>query len=129
MELKNYQKRVLHELDTYISLLNSTKNLNTAYNEHWHTLGISIGLGHNTLPPYNDVLSGVPHVCFKVPTGGGKTLLACASIKHIFDGIGALNTKAVVWLVPSTAIRKTLIASKSTSISARASRSTTVRRG
>ena len=96
MELKNYQKRVLHELDTYISLLNSTKNLNTAYNKHWHTLGISIGLGHNTLPPYNDVLSGVPHVCFKVPTGGGKTLLACASIKHIFDGIGALNTKAVV---------------------------------
>ena len=110
MELKNYQKRVLHELDAYISLLNSTKNLNTAYNKHWHTLGISIGLGHNTLPPYNDVLSGVPHVCFKVPTGGGKTLLACASIKHIFDGIGALNTKAVVWLVPSTAILEQTIA-------------------
>ena len=110
MELKNYQKRVLHELDAYISLLNSTKNLNTAYNEHWHALGISIGLGHNTLPPYNDVLSGVPHVCFKVPTGGGKTLLACASIKHIFDGIGALNTKAVVWLVPSTAILEQTIA-------------------
>ena len=32
VELKNYQKRVLHELDAYISLLNSTKNLNTAYN-------------------------------------------------------------------------------------------------
>lgn len=104
MELKNYQKRVLNELDAYIALLNSTQNLDKAYNQHWHNLGIPVGMGYNALPPYNDVLPRVPHVCFKVPTGGGKTLLACASIKHIFDGMGVMNTKAVVWLVPSTAI-------------------------
>ena len=102
MELKNYQKRVLRELDAYMSLLNSTHNLNTAYNEHWNRLGISIGF--NGLPPYNNVIPGVPHVCFKVPTGGGKTILACAAIKHIFSGMGTLKTKAVVWLVPSNAI-------------------------
>ena len=102
MELKNYQKRVLRELDAYIALLNSTQNLNTAYNRHWNQLGIHIGF--DGLPPYNDVLPGVPHVCFKVPTGGGKTLLACASIRHIFAGMGMMKTKAVVWLAPSTAI-------------------------
>lgn len=102
MELKNYQKRVLRELDEYISLLNSTQNLNSAYNQHWSKLGISVGF--DGLPPYNDVLPGVPHVCFKVPTGGGKTLLACASIKHIFSGMCMMKKRAVVWLVPSTAI-------------------------
>lgn len=102
MDLKNYQKRVLRELDAYIALLASTQNLNTAYNRHWHQLGIAVGFGG--LPPYNDVLPGVPHVCFKVPTGGGKTLLACASIRHIFAGMGMMKARAVVWLVPSTAI-------------------------
>lgn len=102
MELKNYQKRVLRELDAYMELLNSTQNLNTAYNRHWNQLGIHIGF--DGLPPYNDVLPGVPHVCFKVPTGGGKTLLACASIRHIFAGMGMMKTKAVVWLAPSAAI-------------------------
>lgn len=41
LELKNYQKRVLRELDAYIALLASTQNLNTAYNRHWHQLGIA----------------------------------------------------------------------------------------
>lgn len=70
LELKNYQKRVLRELDAYIALLASTQNLNTAYNRHWHQLGIAVGFGG--LPPYNDVLPGVPHVCFKVPTAWRK---------------------------------------------------------
>ena len=87
MELKNYQKRVLRELDAYMSLLNSTQSLNAAYNKHWQQLGIAVGL--SGLPPYNDMLPGVPHVCFKVPTGGG---------------MGMMKTKAVVWLVPSNAI-------------------------
>ena len=103
MELKNYQKRVLHDLDEYIELLNSTQSLNQAYNEHWRRQGVSVGF-HSGLPPYNDVLPGVPHVCFKVPTGGGKTLLACASLKHIFSGMGMMKTQAVVWLAPSSAI-------------------------
>ena len=43
MELKNYQKRVLRELDAYMSLLNSTQSLNAAYNKHWEQLGIAVG--------------------------------------------------------------------------------------
>lgn len=43
-------------------------------------------------------------MCFKVPTGGGKTFLAANSIKPIFDSMPHIHPKAVVWLVPSDAI-------------------------
>ena len=56
------------------------------------------------MPPYNSELAGVPQVCFKVPTGGGKTFLAANSIKPIFDSMPYIHPKAVVWLVPSDAI-------------------------
>lgn len=102
MELKNYQKRVLRNLDDFMGLLNSTQNIEQAYVKSWENQGIPVGLGG--MPVFNHVLPHVPHVCFKVPTGGGKTLLACAALKHIFDGMGITRLKAVVWLVPSNSI-------------------------
>ena len=53
---------------------------------------------------YQDVLPGVPNLCFKVPTGGGKTFLACSAVRPVFDALPFTKTKAVVWLVPSDAI-------------------------
>ena len=61
-------------------------------------------MGIDGMPPYNSELAGVPQVCFKVPTGGGKTFLAANSIKPIFDSMPHIHPKAVVWLVPSDAI-------------------------
>jgi len=61
-------------------------------------------VGMNGLPPYNSVIPGIPHVCLKVPTGGGKTFIAASSIKPIFDSMPNMRAKAVVWLVPSDAI-------------------------
>ena len=61
-------------------------------------------MGIAGMPPYNSELAGVPQVCFKVPTGGGKTFLAANSIKPIFDSMPHIHPKAVVWLVPSDAI-------------------------
>lgn len=56
------------------------------------------------MPAYNTDINGVPHVCIKVPTGGGKTYIAANAIKPIFDSILPMHTKAVVWLVPSDSI-------------------------
>lgn len=54
--------------------------------------------------------------CLKVPTGGGKTFLACNAIKPIFDGLPSTKTKVVVWLVPSDSIlSQTMNALKSSS--------------
>ena len=56
-------------------------------------------LGH-----YKDILPGVPNLCFKVPTGGGKTFIACNAIRSVFGALPISKAKAVVWLVPSDAI-------------------------
>ena len=41
----------------------------------------------------------IPHVCIKVPTGGGKTRMAAAMLQRIGKGRGL-----VLWMVPSDAI-------------------------
>ena len=41
----------------------------------------------------------IPHICFKVPTGGGKTLLAAAALERLPRQRGL-----VLWIVPSKAI-------------------------
>jgi len=46
----------------------------------------------------------VPNVTMKVPTGGGKTYLACAALSRIFGRYLASNTGFVLWIVPNEAI-------------------------
>lgn len=104
MELKMYQKTVINDLSRFLSLLSEKQSIRQAYNDLWEEKGLSVGL--SGMPPYNMVLQGVPHVCLKVPTGGGKTYLAANTIKPIFDSMPNIHPKAVVWLVPSDAILK-----------------------
>ena len=99
MELKNYQEIVLKDLDDYIDNILLTRNAGKAYDKLWQDKGVRVG-GSNGIQLYNDFLGGVPNVCFKVPTGGGKTILGCAALKHIFDAMGRNKKKVVVWLVP-----------------------------
>lgn len=102
MELKTYQQAVLQDLVRYLALTNEKGNYITAYKNLWEEKGFPVGF--NGMKPYQDLLDGVPHVCFKVPTGGGKTFQACCSLKPIFDALPANKMKAVVWLVPSEPI-------------------------
>ena len=41
----------------------------------------------------------IPHICFKLPTGGGKTLLGTAVLERMNQ-----NNGLVLWMVPSNAI-------------------------
>lgn len=102
MNLKNYQKRVLRNLCSYLNCLNETRDVFKAYNQHWTSQDVKVGLGGVQL--YQNNIAGAPHVCFKVPTGGGKTFLACASVKPIFDAMPKNKAQIVAWLVPSNAI-------------------------
>lgn len=45
-----------------------------------------------------------PDITLKVPTGGGKTYLACAGLSRIFGRYLAANTGFVLWIVPNEAI-------------------------
>lgn len=102
MKLKNYQIQVIRDLERFLELLIEKQSISSAYSTLWYEKGLNVGI--DGMPPYNSELAGVPQVCFKVPTGGGKTFLAANSIKPIFDSMPHIHPKAVVWLVPSDAI-------------------------
>lgn len=55
--------------------------------------------------PYQPLFGEVPSICLRVPTGGGKTLLAAHAVA--LAGRAVLDTDAPValWLTPSDAIR------------------------
>lgn len=103
MELKSYQARTIQELKEFIAFTKTSKNAAEAYENYWKSKGI-IPASDANIKPYNDSVKNAPHVCLKVPTAGGKTFIACSSLKAIFDEYSAIQKKAVVWLVPSDSI-------------------------
>lgn len=102
MELKKYQKQVMRDLSGYLTCVNNGTNLFSAWREYWFAKDVAVGLGG--VPSYNNAIERVPHVCMKVPTGGGKTFMACASVKRIFEALPTGKPQVVVWLVPSDSI-------------------------
>jgi len=99
MELKKYQKAVISDLMDYLALL-PEMSASEAFKTFWTAKNVPLQIGEY----YHDTLNGVPNVCVKVPTGGGKTFIAASAIAPIFDSLPHTKTKAVVWLVPSDSI-------------------------
>lgn len=102
MELKHYQQEVINDLNNFLIKLNQFNNPAKAYEEFWKDKNVSIGFG--AIKHYKELIKGTPNICFKIPTGGGKTFVACNSIKPVFDNIPERKAKVVVWLVPSDTI-------------------------
>ncbi len=59
-------------------------------------------------PPPN--LPDLPYVCLRIPTGGGKTILAAHSIGVAADSFLRTDAPTVLWLVPSQTIRDQTLA-------------------
>ena len=70
MELKNYQRAVIRDLERYLEILMQTGSIETAYRRLWEEKHVPVGPGG--MPRYQDLLPGVANVCLKVPTGGGR---------------------------------------------------------
>ncbi|SFH68310.1 type III restriction enzyme [Selenomonas ruminantium] len=104
MELKKYQKDVLSDLRAYLKCLVETPDLNQAWKTYWESRDFHVGNGG--IPDYRHDLPESPNVCMKVPTGGGKTIIACSAVADIFHGLGYKpgQPRMVVWLVPSDSI-------------------------
>ena len=92
----------MRDLSAYLTCVNHGTNLYSAWREYWFAKDVAVGLGG--VPSYNNSIERVPHVCMKVPTGGGKTFMACASVRRIFDALPTGKPQVVVWLVPSDSI-------------------------
>lgn len=101
MELKPYQQSVIDDLERYLSTLKKTPHLADSFREYWADKGVT------GMDAYKNNVPGVPHVCAKVPTAGGKTYIAVNAVKTILDAFTAHSperVKFVVWLVPSLTI-------------------------
>lgn len=100
MELKDYQNKVISDLTEYLSALSESQDLRTSFADYWKQKGIAA-------EPYKNNVPGVPHVCAKVPTAGGKTYIAVNALKNIFDALATKHPtrpQVVVWLVPTLTI-------------------------
>lgn len=101
MELKDYQNRVIKDLTEFLGYLEELKDIRAAFRTYWDDRGAT------RMEGYKNNVPGVPHVCVKVPTAGGKTFLAANALKPIFDVVVPESTglpRVVVWLVPSLTI-------------------------
>lgn len=69
-------------------------------------IGVSQAFRRETGRPYATDPFGdhVPCVCLRIPTGGGKTVLAARAVPVIAEFYGGADAPLVVWLVPSDAI-------------------------
>ena len=128
MQLKTYQQNALEQLDRWLEALKQArlkcekaskaledsgldipeelKNFPlSAWNslKQQHVLPGIPNNGNLAIPDYisRTGTSGepIPHVCLKVPTGGGKTLLGVAALERIKQDVGF-----VLWIVPTRAI-------------------------
>lgn len=111
MELKRYQTRALGQLRHFLeksrggdfaAAYASTIALAPTYEDE----------GPDDAPTYAkggytpvEGLEGVPYCCLRLPTGGGKTLLASHAIKVAAESWMDRARVPVIWLVPSNTIQ------------------------
>ncbi len=114
MQLKQYQQRVLDDLQRFLEALQD------AQKEYEIVRATSPAVAPFVHPPKmawekstgrfqyferkNGLGEPVADIYFKIPTGGGKTLLACHAIDHIQRSLFERQTGLVVWVMPSTEI-------------------------
>ncbi len=129
MELKDYQQTVLKTLDAYLDTLRiqhtKAQKIQQA-NEletdpdlirpvpdypkaTWEIMkkGGKLPLVRANIPfsPRVDGIGrAVPSVCFKIPTGGGKTILAAYAVSKIQNQWLGRNNGFVLWIVPNESI-------------------------
>ena len=126
MKLKDFQQIVLDKFDTYLHMLTKSYdnliNLKALLQENpnieiplpdftekaWKdmkSLGELPSSQHKIFNTRTDgVGNPVPSVTFKIPTGGGKTLLAVSAVSRIMSKWIGSNYGFVLWIVPSEAI-------------------------
>jgi len=98
-KLKGYQQRAVDVLQSFL-----TKCLNNDVEEAYR-----LALEEQELPEfeYRDYgFDEVPYVCFRIPTGGGKTVLGSHAIDVAAKSLLDTETPIALWLVPSITIRE-----------------------
>ena len=102
MELKPFQQTALDTLAAYLQRARTLGNPEQAFLENWRARSPD-----RAPPRYRTVtgLPGVPNVCLRLPTGGGKTLLAAHTVAVAGRNYLERDYPVVLWMVPTNTIR------------------------
>ena len=100
--LKEYQYRVLDSLAAFFRICSKTGSPSDAFATVTPTNG-------SPSSRYLPILAAglkpdMPYICLRVPTGGGKTLLACHTAGIALRELLHADRAIVLWLVPSNTI-------------------------
>ncbi len=99
LALKTYQADALDALALFLQQV-STMSLDAAWGHAMQRQGAQ------AVPPYRkEELGDTPCVCLRIPTGGGKTLMASHAIVRIAEVRAQGRLPTALWLVPSDMIR------------------------
>lgn len=96
--LKRYQEQTLEALERFLA----DARLNPVADAYTHALERQ---GKPVYPYRHYDFAEVPYVCLRLPTGGGKTVLASHAVKIATRAYMEQDYPIVLWLVPTTTIR------------------------
>jgi len=98
LSLKDYQKETIAKLGEYCAAVRTASSARRPERDAFE----SITDRNYFVPPGFD---GVPYVCLRLPTGGGKTLLAAHAVGTVARQLLGSDSPACLWICPSTTIR------------------------
>lgn len=100
--LKEYQQRVLDSLRDFLRQTSRDGRPENAF----QAAQLKQGRSPVAYLPVQaaGLTPGMPYVCLRVPTGGGKTLLACHAAGLAITELLHADRAVVLWLVPSNTI-------------------------
>jgi type III restriction enzyme len=117
MELKEYQQNTVKRVKAYLVALDKWRDKNekvvAALGKEmsvdfplkaWEEIG-----GNHYRSRKNGIGEPLPNFCLKIPTGGGKTLLAAHTIDLVNRIYRKKQTGLVLWVVPTTQIYRQTI--------------------
>ncbi len=107
MKLKNYQEQSLDWLGRYYERCRTLQEAGDRFPVSTAFLSITAEIYGGGLP-YSPVaqLPGIPYVCLRIPTGGGKTVLGCEAVAVAQKELLRADHALILWLVPSDPIRR-----------------------
>jgi type III restriction enzyme len=103
LPLKQYQEKTLSALKSYLERARF-QGAKVAF-EDSKRQGVVNRYPYKHIPELEDV----PYICLRLPTGGGKTLLAAHTVRIAAETYLERDFPLVLWLVPSTTIREQTI--------------------
>ena len=110
MQLKRYQERVIREVKLFLEALAAQQASGTRHAalDAWEEAKRNFFIKGDYRPRKNGLGKDLPTFCIKVPTGGGKTLLATQILGLVYQIIlkNRNGSGLVLWVVPSDQIYK-----------------------